>query len=66
MWPLSPLKKKAATKPSILDMDFPDDEDDDEYNPENDMEVSGPLERISFSFVYFSIYSCQTQVIYLV
>ena len=54
MWPLSPLKKKAATKPSILDMDFPEDEDDDEYNPENDMEVSGPLERISFSFVYFS------------
>ncbi|XP_041373737.1 uncharacterized protein LOC121386785 [Gigantopelta aegis] len=38
VWPLSPMKKKTP-KPSILDMDFPDDEDDDEYNPENDAEA---------------------------
>ncbi|XP_067666869.1 GON-4-like protein [Haliotis asinina] len=39
-WPLSPVKKTtAAKKPSILDLYFPDDEDDDEYSPDKDAEA---------------------------
>ncbi|XP_046559961.1 GON-4-like protein [Haliotis rubra] len=39
-WPLSPVKKPtAAKKPSILDLYFPDDEDDDEYSPDKDTEA---------------------------
>ena len=36
-WPLTPVKGAAGTdKPSFTDLIFPEDDDDEDYNPESD------------------------------
>lgn len=43
LWPVSPAKlgQSSTSGPSILDVDFSDEEDeeDDEYKPDKDIEV---------------------------
>ncbi|ESP02469.1 hypothetical protein LOTGIDRAFT_237968 [Lottia gigantea] len=47
VWPLSPLKTGSKNKPSFLELEFTDDEDD-EYNPDRDPVRESDDESTSF------------------
>lgn len=39
-WPLTPLKKKKEHVKTILDIELSEEEEDDDYNPDKEKEVS--------------------------
>ena len=52
-WPLSPVKLHTRhAKLNFTDLEFPEDDDDEDYNPEKDPEAAEELKDVSASVLY--------------